>query len=158
MLVEKDKRSEKYALQLPYQEEDDLPFYIPKNVYLIGTMNTSDRSLAWLDYALRRRFAFVEIEPQFNEKFCQHLQKQGVTEGGVNMILEKINVLNQEIQRDINLGKNFMIGHSYFCQFDATIFDDENEWFKYVLQYEIEPLLREYWFDDESKVKRVLEN
>ncbi len=157
MLIEKDKRQEKYALHLPYQRADEMPFFVPPNVFLIGTMNTADRSLAWLDYALRRRFAFAEIAPQFGEKFVQHLSAQGVTEGGIKMIVEKINALNQLIEEDIHLGKGFKIGHSYFCDFDKTFFDHENEWLENIFTFELVPLLREYWFDDEAKINRALE-
>lgn len=157
MLIEKDKRHEKYALHLPYQSADEMPFFVPPNVFLIGTMNTADRSLAWLDYALRRRFAFAEIAPQFGEKFAHYLTQQGVTEGGIKTIVEKINALNQLIEEDIHLGKGFKIGHSYFCDFDKTLFGNENEWLENIIEFEIAPLLREYWFDDEAKINRALE-
>src|SRR5699024_10685840 len=113
MLIESDKRGEE--LILTYSDE---PFYIPENLYIIGMMNTADRSVAIIDYALRRRFCFFELEPAFEtEAFRNHLLSQGASEELINKIKIKIGNINLEIEKDVNLGKGFRIGHSYFCNY-----------------------------------------
>lgn len=157
MLIEKDKRGESYAVPLTYRKENEEKFYIPKNLYIIGIMNTADRSLAVVDYALRRRFAFIDVEPAFeNVRFKEHLLSHGVSEGVINKIVNNFGALNEEISRDsINLGKGFEIGHSYFTATEEI--EDDNKWYSHIIKAEIEPLLREYWFDDQGKVGELLE-
>ena len=145
LLIEKDKRGKKHAVPLTYSTSSELRFYIPKNVHLIGTMNTADRSLAVVDYALRRRFAFINVMPVFNEKFRNHLLNNA-DEGIVDKIIQRIGQLNELIKSDKNLGNGFQIGHSYFCEPD-TMNGDEN-WYRFVIENEIGPLLDEYWFDN----------
>lgn len=148
MLIESDKRGQ--GLTLTYQ---DTPFSVPKNLYIIGMMNTADRSLAMIDYALRRRFSFFELGPAFQtEAFRNYLLKQGASEDLVTMIRRKVEKLNDEIMNDVNLGKGFRIGHSYFCDYD-----DSDKWYEEVIKYEIEPLVKEYWFDEENKAKNYIE-
>ena len=120
-------------------------------------MNTADRSLAVVDYALRRRFAFIDVEPAFeNVRFKEHLLSHGVSEGVINKIVNNFGALNEEISRDsINLGKGFEIGHSYFTATEEI--EDDNKWYSHIIKAEIEPLLREYWFDDQGKVGELLE-
>lgn len=141
MLMEADKRGQAHAIPLTY---DDTPFYIPDNVSIIATMNTADRSLAVVDYALRRRFAFVTLEPQYNQKFRQHLLDREVPLVLVDFIIEKMTKLNTIIAEDGHLGRGFMIGHSYFTAPSG----DAVRWYERVIRLEIEPLLLEYWFDD----------
>lgn len=157
MLIEKDKRGEGYAVPLTYRKENEEKFYIPKNLYIIGIMNTADRSLAVVDYALRRRFAFIDVEPAFeNVRFKEHLLSHGVSEGVINKIVNNFGALNEEISRDsINLGKGFEIGHSYFTATEEV--EDDDKWYSHIIKAEIEPLLREYWFDDQGKVGELLE-
>src|SRR5699024_613421 len=157
MLLESDKRGKEFAIKLAYTEEDE-DFYIPKNLYLIGTMNTADRSLALVDFALRRRFAFIAIDPAFGtEKFNEFLRNKKVSQGLIDKINETIIHTNNEIRKDIvNLGKGFEIGHSYFCPTGENVLDEE-QWFKRIIRLEIAPLLREYWFDQEEKVDEFLE-
>lgn len=145
MLIESDKRGSDYAIPLTYTENR---FYIPKNVYIIGTMNTADRSLAMIDYALRRRFCFIDMEPAFdNLNFKGYLESKG---GDLsNIIIDKINRLNKAIENDISLGIGFRIGHSYFCMGKETITEED---YNNIIKYEIVPLLSEYWFDDFDKV------
>lgn len=145
LLIEKDKRGKKYAVSLTYSTSSELKFYIPKNVFLIGTMNTADRSLAVVDYALRRRFAFINVLPTFNDKFRNHLLNNA-DEAIVDKIIDRIGQLNELIKSDKNLGIGFQIGHSYFCEPD-TMNGDEN-WYRFVIENEIGPLLEEYWFDN----------
>jgi 5-methylcytosine-specific restriction enzyme B len=148
MLIENDKRG--MELTLTYT---DKPFSVPNNLYIIGMMNTADRSLAIIDYALRRRFSFFELEPSFeSENFKQFLLNKGASEELVKKIQLKLGRLNAEIEKDVNLGKGFRIGHSYFSQFE-----NKDNWYKEVIQYEVEPLLKEYWFDEEKKAQNFVD-
>ncbi len=150
MLLESDKRGPENKISLLYTEED---FSIPENLYLIGTMNTADRSLAILDYALRRRFSFISLEPAFGDnKFKKYLLEKGMAKETAARIVNKMQILNEEIEKDINLGKGFRIGHSYFCNYQ----DSEN-WYEEIIDYDIGPLLEEYWFDDENKAKQHID-
>ncbi len=155
MLVEADKRGKEFEIQTTYSKEGE-SFYIPENVYVIGTMNTADRSLAMVDYALRRRFAFIELEPGFDtDSFKEFLQTKGVSQGFIGTIVSLMKEINTEIVNDkVNLGKGFEIGHSYFTP--GHDIKDEQGWFERVLRLEIKPLLKEYWFDQEDKVHELL--
>lgn len=145
MLIESDKRGHEYAMPLTYTENK---FYVPENIYIIGTMNTADRSIAILDYALRRRFCFVDIEPAYNNNnFKGYLEKKS---GELSKtIINKITGLNKAIENDVSLGRGFCIGHSYFCSEKDTITEED---YRNIVKYEILPLLSEYWFDDYDKV------
>ena len=143
MLIEKDKRGEK--IKLLYSNEW---FTVPKNVRIIGMMNTADRSLAMMDYALRRRFAFFEFAPAFgSDGFKRYLAEKDNNK--LNNLISVVETLNSVIAADESLGEGFRIGHSYFCT-DKEITD---EWLKAVVEYEVIPLLKEYWFDEPSKVR-----
>jgi 5-methylcytosine-specific restriction protein B len=144
MLIESDKRG-KYKVPLTYSEKDDEPFTVPENLYIIGTMNTADRSLAIVDYALRRRFRFISLAPKFSNRFSEFLKEKNISYDFIQKIIEKMNRLNDKIKNDKNLGEGFLIGHSYFCQ---TFHLDERAWFHAIIKFEIAPLLREYWFDN----------
>ncbi|MGG5461184.1 AAA family ATPase [Clostridium sp. B9] len=149
MLIESDKRGEKLALT--YSNEE---FSVPSNLYIIGMMNTADRSLAIIDYALRRRFCFVELNPAFGtNSFKRYLISQGANEDLVNKIVYRIGEVNKEIESDRTLGKGFRIGHSYFCNYE-----DNDNWYEEIIRYEIDPLLREYWFDEEDKADNYIED
>ena len=141
VLTEATKRNE--SATLLYTKES---FKVPDNVYIIGMMNTADRSLAMIDYALRRRFSFFPMEPAFGlESFNLYLDK--IAAPKAKALVAKIIELNNEIERDDNLGKGFKIGHSYLCAEDLS-----DESLKAIVQYEIIPLLEEYWYDEPSKV------
>lgn len=145
MLIESDKRGEKLTLQYSHQ-----PFSVPPNLYIIGTMNTADRSIAIIDYALRRRFSFYELEPAFGkDSFKQYLKLNGMSSELIDKINNNFLQLNFQIENDVSLGKGFKIGHSYFCNFDSF----NEKWYENIVKYEIIPLLNEYWFDDFSRVK-----
>ena len=146
MLIEADKRGEEKKIQLLYSDE---LFFIPKNVYIIGLMNTADRSLAMIDYALRRRFAFFDMEPGFNSKGFEDYQKN-INNPNFNSLINVMNELNQEIASDESLGEGFRIGHSYFCNMGP---DESDEKLKYIVKHELTPLLKEYWFDNKEKVE-----
>ncbi|MFB9973949.1 EVE domain-containing protein [Allobacillus sp. SKP2-8] len=155
MLIEADKRGKEFEIQTTYSQKGER-FYIPENVYVIGTMNTADRSLAMVDYALRRRFAFIDIEPGFEtDSFKEYLQDKGVSQGFIESIVSFMKEINTEILNDkVNLGKGFEIGHSYFTPTDNI--KDEETWFERIVRLEIKPLLKEYWFDQEDKVHGLL--
>lgn len=146
MLIEKDYRGHKITLAY-----NGLPFSVPKNLYIIGMMNTADRSLAMIDYALRRRFSFFEIEPGFETQGFRDYQG-ALANSTFDNLIAKIIELNEEIRKDSSLGRGFCIGHSYFCGYTKE--DCTNEWMQSVVDYDILPMLTEYWFDDEDKVER----
>lgn len=154
MLIEADKRDEKFALKLTYAEDEEDRFYVPQNLYIIGTMNTADRSLAIVDYALRRRFAFVTLQPDYGDNFRLFLSNKGLSAGLVEHICSTITKVNCKIKDDVNLGEGFQIGHSYFCTFQTN--EDENKWWNEILSFELKPLLEEIWFDDSLKVTDIL--
>ena len=159
MLVEADKRGPDYALPLTYAQSLEDTFFIPENLYIIGTMNTADRSLAMVDYALRRRFCFINLEPAFeSKKFRDFLVDQGVEDSVVKKIVERMGQLNHRIAQDKkNLGRGYCLGHSYFCPSgNRQIYD--NVWYENVIHTEIKPLITEYWFDDEDKVQKRIDN
>lgn len=145
MLIENDKRGEGEALELIYKEDEK--FFVPKNLYIIGLMNTADRSLAMLDYALRRRFAFYDMKPAFDSDQFKEYQKK-LNNNKFDSLIEKVKELNKEILEDGSLGEGFCIGHSYFCNLE-TIKDDK---LSLIVEFELIPLLKEYWFDDKEKV------
>jgi 5-methylcytosine-specific restriction protein B len=154
MLIEADKRGEGFAMPLTYAESGDT-FYLPENLHIIGTMNTADRSLAMVDYALRRRFAFVELQPAFNEnKYLKFLLEKGVEEPLAKKIIQKMDTLNCRIENDKNLGSGFKIGHSYFCPQMTGVFGQK--WFESIVRCEIEPLIKEYWFDNIGEAQKTV--
>ena len=148
MLIESDKRSPEYAINLMYSDSEESRFYVPPNVHIIGTMNTADRSLAVVDYALRRRFAFFDLIPEFSDKFKGFLKGVNVENALIDKISSRMNRLNAEIAEDLGVG--FRIGHSFFTPNSETI--PNNDWFTDVVEFEIKPLLDEYYFDDSSQV------
>lgn len=155
MLIEHDKRGEEFAIPLTYSTDKDEPFYIPENVYLIGTMNTADRSLSMVDYALRRRFAFFDLKPQFDsQKFADALGSKGVPAELIKRIRERLTALNDIIASDTrNLGPGYRIGHSYFYPEGEKVTPDDR-WYREVIASEVRPLLEEYWVDEGDKVEK----
>lgn len=143
MLIEKSYRGTKATLAY-----NGLPFSVPRNLYIIGMMNTADRSLAMIDYALRRRFSFFEMEPGFDtEGFIQY--QNSLNNETLNELIAKVKDLNREIALDKSLGRGFCIGHSYFCDCKSCT----DEWLHSIVDFDILPMLREYWFDDETKFR-----
>ena len=145
MLIESDKRGSE--LQLLYSRE---LFYVPRNVHIIGMMNTADRSLAMLDYALRRRFAFVELRPAFDSdgflEYCAGLDNPKFKD-----LVRVVKSLNLAISEDESLGEGFCIGHSYFCNMKPENCTDVA--LASIVDYELVPMLKEYWFDEPGKVR-----
>ena len=140
LLIEKDYRGT--SSKLAYQ---NLNFSVPENLYIIGMMNTADRSLAMIDYALRRRFSFFDMEPGFDtEGFKEYQEKLGSDK--FNALIECIKELNNEIADDPSLGKGFCIGHSYFCGLQAD--ECTQDLLEGIVEYDILPMLSEYWFDN----------
>ncbi|WP_165843698.1 AAA family ATPase [Planococcus halotolerans] len=150
MLIERDKRDE--FVTMGYSK---LKFTVPSNLHLIGTMNTADRSLAQLEVALRRRFAFVTLEPAFNEKWRQHMIKENVSAEMISKIQQTVEKLNHEIINDYQLGSGYAIGHSFFSAKPDDI--SEYNWFDGIMSFEILPLLEEYYFDRPEEVERLTE-
>ena len=145
MLIENDKRGEKNKIQLLYSDE---LFFIPKNVYIIGLMNTADRSLAILDYALRRRFAFFDLKPGFDSDGFKDYQ-ENLSNNKFDRLIEVMKELNYDIKEDEALGEGFRIGHSYLCNIKS---ENVTEKLNYIVEYELIPLLKEYWFDEQDKI------
>lgn len=157
MLIEHDKRGPQWGLSLTYADENDEKFYVPDNLYLMGLMNTADRSLAMVDYALRRRFSFIDLEPGFGTKvFRDFLVRKGVDRNLVDKIRKRMDIVNNKISTDtVNLGHGFCIGHSFFCSIPQGEKIDHS-WYRQVVKTEIAPLLREYWFDDLSQAESLI--
>ena len=156
LLLENDKRGIQFSIPLTYSKTAEDKFYIPENLYFIGTMNTADRSLSIVDYALRRRFSFITLRPQFESAgFESILRSAGAPSVLVKKIRERMMGLNDQIAGDPrNLGVGFCIGHSYFCP-TSDVSPDET-WYLDVIDSEIKPLLDEYWVDDPAKVDQAV--
>lgn len=153
MLLEADKRGPEFAIPLTYSERD-MTFSVPENLYLIGTMNTADRSLAMVDYALRRRFAFQTLDPAFDSPaFVTWLERHGASPVLISRIQKRIRELNDEISKDRDLGAGFRVGHSFFCSTNGGAPDAA--WYQEIIDGEIKPLMEEY-FDSPERVKELL--
>ena len=150
MLIEKDYRGTKATLAY-----SGMPFAVPDNLYIIGMMNTADRSLAMIDYALRRRFSFFEMEPGFDSEGFQSYQSTFSSEI-FDALIDQIRALNREISKDPSLGRGFRIGHSYFCGREST--DGMTDWLRSVVEFDILPTLVEYWFDEPATLQRWEKN
>ncbi|WP_281975774.1 AAA family ATPase [Halobacillus litoralis] len=150
MLIERDKREE--YVTMSYSKEK---FTVPGNVYMIGTMNTADRSLAQLEVAFRRRFSFFTLEPSFNYKWQRFMRAKGLSDEMIDRVLVTVNRINGEIRNDFQLGRGYEIGHSFFTTPLHGI--EERAWFETIMQFEIKPLLEEYFFDRPEVVDELLE-
>jgi 5-methylcytosine-specific restriction protein B len=155
-LLEAGKRSPRDALELCYPDPDGIhrAVHIPRNVFVIGTMNIADRSLALVDLAFRRRFAFVDLKPKLAVSWRSWIVEQcNVDSDLVPDIERRITELNDQITSDARLGEQFCIGHSYVTPSDPLKDGGTQKWFGQVVATEIGPLLKEYWFDapDESR-------
>ena len=157
-LLEADKRSPHDAIELCYPDADGKrrATYIPENLYVIGTMNMADRSLALMDLALRRRFAFVTLEPNLGREWREWvIEKCGVDRSLAEEISRRISKLNVQISEDSRLGNQFCVGHSYVTPSHRLEPDDTRLWFDQVVKTEIGPLLEEYWFDSPSSASQA---
>lgn len=139
MLIENDYRDK--PIHMAYRDEE---FAVPANLYIIGMMNTADRSLAMIDYALRRRFSFFEMKPGFeNPVFRKKIEKH--EDPQLESLVKAIIELNKVIENDDSLGSGFCIGHSYLCNMG----DQYN--LANIVEYDIVPMLSEYWFDNNER-------
>ncbi len=155
-LLEADKRTPNEALELSYKRSDDERVFIPDNLYVIGTMNIADRSLALVDLALRRRFAFIDLEPILGKVWQDWVQSKCGIDSEILVEIEKrLNILNNEISADTSLGRQFRVGHSYVTPPFGTPIADARKWFRLVVDTEIGPLLDEYWFDALEKSEKA---
>jgi 5-methylcytosine-specific restriction protein B len=153
MLLEAEKRGPKHSVSLTYSEKDE-EFYLPENLFVIGTMNTADRSLAMVDYALRRRFAFATFGPALDTTtFANWFLQKGASKDLLNKIRTGIAKLNSEILKERGLGEDFCIGHSFFCPADTEKPDDH--WYSEIIDSEIKPLLKEY-FESADRVETLV--
>lgn len=156
-LLEADKRTPSEALELTYRREQENGIYIPDNLYVIGTMNIADRSLALVDFALRRRFAFFTLDPNFSEKWLSYMiKKTGLNSKLLEEIRERMNELNEFIAQDRMLGSAFAIGHSYLTHHRAIPKSEGLVWYQNIIDTEIKPLLEEYWFDEKDKLNKAM--
>ncbi|GAC1370277.1 MAG: hypothetical protein NVSMB30_08780 [Hymenobacter sp.] len=144
LLLEADKRGPAHALRLPYAPADAPRFFVPANLYVIGTLNLADRSLSPLDYALRRRFAVAPLRPQFGAPLRQFLAARRVPPPLIEQLCTRMAALNQTIADDPELGPDFEIGHSYFCQPPPEP-EQAAPWLTLIMEQDIGPLLADYW-------------
>ena len=158
-LLEAGKRTPNEALELCYPDADGKrrPVHIPENLYVVGTMNIADRSLAPVDLALRRRFAFVGLEPRLGEVWREWVVKECAVDPGLVADIERrIAALNDQIAAEARLGKQFRIGHSYVTPAHRLEAGDTKKWFQQVVETEIGPLLDEYWFDAPDEAQKAI--
>lgn len=156
-LLEADKRKSEEALELSYVREEGEELHLPENLYVIGTMNIADRSLALVDLALRRRFAFVDLKPEFGEPWL----KWGEDVGGLDRkflkgVQKRITDLNEKIKKEPSLGQQFQVGHSYFTPSEDQPVEDPQDWFRQIVDTEIGPYLKECWFDAPDKAEAAI--
>ncbi|OQB35914.1 MAG: 5-methylcytosine-specific restriction enzyme B [Candidatus Hydrogenedentes bacterium ADurb.Bin179] len=157
-LLEADKRTPSEALELCYRRDRGETVYVPANLYVIGTMNIADRSLALVDFALRRRFAFINLVPLFGKVWHDWVaQEFKIAPVILNEIEKRMLLLNEEIAADTNLGPQFQVGHSYVVPPTGAVINDARQWFRQVARTEIGPLLDEYWFDNLDKARKAVE-
>lgn len=158
-LLEAGKRTPSEALELCYPDADGKrrPVHIPDNLYVVGTMNISDRSLALVDFALRRRFAFVGLEPRLGTRWRDWVVKECAVDPTLAADIEhRIAELNEQISADPRLGRQFRIGHSYVTPAHRLEAGNTRKWFQQVVETEIGPLLDEYWFDASDVAQKAV--
>lgn len=153
-LLEESKRTSEEALELCYRRNANERVYIPGNLFVVGTMNIADRSLALVDFALRRRFAFIDLKPELGQSWIDWVhQERSLSLTFLSNIQDRVKRLNLEISGDRSLGHQFQIGHSYFVP--NHVVEDELDWFIQIVETEVGPLLEEYWFDDLNKAQEA---
>ena len=155
MLIEADKREPEYGVTLQHRPDAKGGFYVPENVYIIGTMNLADRSLTGMNVAMRRRFGFVDLKPQFDTPvFKNWLRREtDMPEDLQNRMNSKMRDLNKAIAKHPSLNENYAVGHSFFCPRVRKPAEGWDEWYQTIIDFEIRPLLRDYWFDDPDTAK-----
>lgn len=151
-LIEADKRSPSSAMRLAYPRTPDERFFVPSNLHLIGTMNLADRSLAMVDMALRRRFAFIELRPRLGADWVEYVSQLGYDPKLLEVYGQRVDALNEQIAQDGALGRQYCVGHSYFTPartLEANSLGTQ-EWWRRVVETDVRPLLEEYWFDQSN--------
>ena len=160
-LLEAGKRNKDEAIELAYRREAGETVFIPDNLYVIGTMNIADRSLALVDLALRRRFAFVSLQTTLNERWRDWCGQHAIDAASIEAIQRLMTTLNEEIASDRSLGPQFKVGHSYVTPERSETIANPRVWFRQIVETELRPLLEEYWFDNpgkaEESTRRLLE-
>lgn len=154
-LMEAGKRRREDAIDLAYRRTADERVFVPENLYVIGTMNVADRSLALVDMALRRRFAFVDLEPRLGAQWRAWCDERGVVRAVAELIEGRIAALNKQIAEAPSLGPQFRVGHSYVTPNDNETVADARGWFRGKVETEIGPLLDEYWYDAPELAKKA---
>ena len=158
MLIEADKRKAKFGMPLLYPFPDEPNFFVPDNIYMIGMMNLADRSLALVDYAVRRRFAFATLKSRFDGTGLRDwLLQRRMKPQLVDLIVQRLSSLNQQISGDEMLGPNYEIGHSFFCPNGEDLSGCDRGWYEEIVETEIVPMLKEYWFDNIARVTEARE-
>jgi len=154
-LLEADKRRPEEALELSYRASPDERIHIPSNLHVIGTMNIADRSLAMGDFALRRRFACIDLKPEINDHWMSWVRTSHpeMKESTLREIQSRVQALNTVLAADPTLGIQYQIGHSFITPYSELKVGSGRQWFKQVVETEIVPLLEEYWFDAPDKVQ-----
>jgi 5-methylcytosine-specific restriction protein B len=156
-LLEDTKRRRSEGMELAYRREPGEVVHVPANLYVIGTMNVADRSLAIVDLALRRRFAFVDLEPRFGPPWHEWCVKHGLDDAMLAEIEARLDALNADITAAVSLGPQFRVGHSYVTPDVDEFISDGREWFRAKVETEIGPLLDEYWYDAPATAKAARE-
>lgn len=152
-LLENTKRSRADAMELAYRKQPGERIHVPDNLYIIGTMNIADRSLALVDLALRRRFAFVTLEPSLNDAWAAWCGDYGIAAEAIALVRARLQALNTTIAADRALGPQFRVGHSFVTPTDEVT--DALQWFREIVETEIGPLLEEYWFDAPDRAREA---
>jgi 5-methylcytosine-specific restriction protein B len=157
-LLEDTKRRRSEGMELAYRRTPGEVVHVPENLYVIGTMNVADRSLAIVDLALRRRFAFVDLEPRFGPSWRAWCAQRGLDDALLAEIQARLGALNADITAAVSLGPQFRVGHSYVTpDIEEKNIRDGREWFRAKVETEIGPLLDEYWYDAPATAKAARE-
>ncbi len=150
-LLPAEARTAAYALRLPAAAPDAPRFWLPPNLHIIATLNPADRTLAPLDYALRRRFAFADIGPETGPRFRAWLVVRGLPSEFVERLADALTAVNEAITADLNLGPGLRLGHSYFTTPDPA---DPAAWLARIVEFDLGPLLDELFADEPALAQR----
>ncbi|MCU1330031.1 MAG: hypothetical protein JWN34_5401 [Bryobacterales bacterium] len=158
MLLESDKRGKDYSVTPLYRRTEKETLHVPANLFVIGTMNIADRSLALVEYALRRRFAYFTLEPRYDDAaYREWLEDRGMSPALCSTIIDRMTALNKRISEDSQLGDAFRVGHSFFCPTGKDFSGLDQAWYREIVDTEIRPLLEEYWYDNAAKARSAVD-
>ena len=161
-LLESSKRNPESAIELTYAGPDEgqgelrQAVHLPDNLYVIGTMNTADRSIAMVDIAFRRRFTFENLRPALDEAWITFVAERGMPRDFALRIRNAVDSLNDTIRSSKTLGPDYCLGHSFFTPHDRLEDGSAQDWMDGVVEAEVSPLIYEYWFDDHPGATRTL--